>query len=67
MMPRPKLKPCPFCGSRDNFISKEMIDTKIGIKSIFYVECRRCRMCGPWASCADYAVNEWDEREVDDA
>lgn len=66
-MPRPELKPCPFCGSRDHVISKEMINAKTGIKSIFYVECRRCRMCGPWSHREDLAAAEWNERDVKDA
>ena len=61
-MPRPELKPCPFCGAFGAFVRMEC--------PTMWVECRYCGAQGPFACGETKAAEAWnaraDEKEEDD-
>lgn len=62
-MPRPELKPCPFCGVADQHITK---NTLIGNMVLYRVECGYCLACGSISRREDWAIAKWNERSGED-
>lgn len=62
-IPRQELKPCPFCGISDQYITKKIL---VGGTSLYRVECGYCLACGPWSCRDDRAAAEWNERSGED-
>lgn len=54
MMPRPELKPCPFCGAFGAFVRMEC--------PTMWVECRFCGAHGPFACGETMAAEAWNAR-----
>lgn len=64
-MPRPELKPCPFCGSKGILLTTERIFPSGPNR--YYAECSLCLTCGPVASTRKYAIVKWNDRSEEDA
>ncbi len=51
-----KLKPCPFCGSKNIVIEGGPISGG------FCATCNSCFAVGSWSHCEDEAIKTWNER-----
>lgn len=59
-MPKPpKLKPCPFCGSKD-IESAFMIDR---VSGIYVAGCPKCETYGPQKDTPELANRDWNRRK----
>lgn len=66
-----EIKPCPFCGSKDSFVSGHVNDGwKKEITMFVYVSCKKCGASGPSYECIsgnldasmEMAVKGWNDR-----
>jgi len=57
------LKPCPFCGSRDQQIKTGMIDGKHPVSAVY---CMACGGSGAYAEIQDHAIESWNRRFPDE-
>ncbi|MBO4222023.1 Lar family restriction alleviation protein [Bradyrhizobium neotropicale] len=48
------LRPCPFCGSADLWLNRDMLPK--------YVLCRKCAAFGPTAATVTQATERWNSR-----
>jgi hypothetical protein len=69
-MKKKKLKPCPFCGGKADFL----IGSEGNGGEWHYVECIECQSSGPYVNYADHniAIKDalsfaWDTRAIDPA
>lgn len=51
-----KLKPCPFCGEKEN------LEFNHSCGDLVYVRCGRCTAFGPSGEGEDGAADEWNRR-----
>lgn len=58
-----KIKPCPFCGSKDIEILEWTFKNDI---NTWQVECQECGVSGSMYSIKAEAVEEWNRRADDD-
>ena len=71
-----KIKPCPFCGSKDLYFENELLDVKAGqncpcsfIKRVWAI-CVKCGAKGPTTTieavynreCENAAIERWNKR-----
>ena len=54
------LRKCPFCGTEDVFLVKELA---IDLEYAYQVQCGDCGCCLPWEPAKDLAVSRWNTRE----
>lgn len=66
-MPRPELKPCPFCGITDACITKQTLDMEVDGSAIYRIECNICLACGPWEGSENRAIKAWNKERGEDA
>ncbi len=66
-MPRPELKPCPFCGITDTYVTKQTLDMDADGSAIYSIQCRFCLACGPWAGSESRAIKAWNKERGKDA
>jgi Lar family restriction alleviation protein len=52
-----ELKPCPFCGERDQKVFLGIPKTKD-----WFVQCQTCQTTGPTGGDRESAVFQWNER-----
>lgn len=65
-MPRPELKPCPFCGITDTCITKQTFDMDVDGSAVYRIQCRSCLACAPWAGSENRAIDAWNKRSGED-
>ena len=58
----PKLKACPFCGSKKTGRSVERRHRSLGIWDEYWVECEDCWATGPTESTTLAATVVWNKR-----
>jgi Lar family restriction alleviation protein len=56
------LKPCPFCGQRDQLAVGQKTDDVGTLVDVFYLSCAACGAEGPAADSADQAAELWNGR-----
>ena len=66
-MLRPELKPCPFCGITDTYVTKQTLDMDADGSAIYSIQCRFCLACGPWAGSESRAIKAWNKERGKDA
>lgn len=59
-----RLKPCPFCGSKDVLLATEKMLPSGSNR--YYAECPLCLMRGPVTSTRKYAIVKWNDRSCED-
>ena len=64
-MPRPEIKPCPFCGGEDVGLAIEPV--LYGDIIRYYVTCNSCTAAGPVVTDSKRAIPLWNERSDEDA
>ena len=65
-MPRPEMKPCPFCGITDTCITKQTLDMDVDGSAVYRIQCRCCLACGPWAGSENRAIDAWNKGDGED-
>ena len=65
-MPRPEIKPCPFCGITNTCITKQTLDMDVDGSAVYRIQCRFCLVCGPWAGSENRAIDAWNKRCCED-
>jgi len=56
----PKLKPCPFCGSRSVHVASRVLT--LACSGAYFVRCMKCGAHGPYRATEKRAENRWNKR-----
>ena len=57
-----KLKPCPFCGSKTEFVETTCKHTQT---PIIFAKCRHCKIESDWYDTKEKACAAWNHRQVE--